>query len=179
MTAPTHMPPHVNCPHAEAGWCLTCVIALDAELRDSDEKFGECLAWMNKVVDGANQLCGHCKEPFTNGTVAEHIRQCDANPLVAELRAARARLATLDAAIATLAAERVAYERATGEPFDVESSRLLEAVSLFLRAAGVDVEAPPPPDCHGTGAYCKGPCVRHGSHEPLTVLAALATKEPT
>lgn len=135
-----NMPPHMNCAHAETGWCLPCVIELDAELRDSDEKFAECIAWMNKVVDGANQLCGHCKEPFTNGTVAEHIRQCDKNPLVAELRAARARLAALEAAVATLAAERVAYHRAPRDE-DGGEMGLVETIDDFLDAAGVDIDA--------------------------------------
>ncbi len=49
--------------------------------------------WLEGLKAAGNNICAHCKQPFPAESVGDHVRTCEASPMVAEVTRLRERLA--------------------------------------------------------------------------------------
>ena len=111
-------------------------------LHEADAKaITEALEWIDALKASDNHICAHCKTPFPDEAMGEHMRTCEKSPMVAEcarltaqLAAATGALASAEVAIETLEARVEAAERdiaaATARAGEAVPSEVMEAARV-------------------------------------------------
>lgn len=78
---------------------ITLIAMLDEikQLRDeaaeSAASLSDSLDHWDRLIECANNICAHCKEPHPREEMSAHVAACPNNPLVAQIAELRAKLA--------------------------------------------------------------------------------------
>lgn len=70
---------------------------LRVEADESNAALSDSLDHWERLIECANNICAHCKEPHHREEMSAHVAACPSNPLVAQIAELRAHLADSDA----------------------------------------------------------------------------------